>query len=45
MQVRKTWSKLSLDLLDDNRLRGLKHNFNERTAEVVEQAMEELVTG
>jgi|TARA_R110002072_G_scaffold111564_3_gene239731 urease gamma subunit len=30
-------------LFDDNQLRGLKHNFNERTAEVVEQAMEELV--
>ena len=30
-------------LFDDNQLRSVKHNFNERTAEVVEQAMEELV--
>jgi len=28
-------------LFDDNQLRGLKPNLNERTAEVVEQAMEE----
>lgn len=26
-------------LFDDNQLRGLKHNFNEHTAEVVEKAM------
>lgn len=30
-------------LFDDNQLRGLKPSLNERTAEVVEQAMEELV--
>ncbi len=30
-------------LFDDNQLRGLKPNLNERTAEVVEQAMEELI--
>lgn len=30
-------------LFDDNQLRGLRRNFNEHTAEVVEKAMEELV--
>lgn len=30
-------------LFDDNQLRSLKHSFNERTVDVVEQAMNELV--
>jgi hypothetical protein len=30
-------------LFDDNQLRGLKYSFNERTVDVVEQAIKELL--